>query len=325
MEINETRRITWIDNAKAIAIILVIIGHISGVGILGTFIYSFHMPLFFFLSGLCYKSAQIVKKTVRLICIYCLACLIYTFSWNVIINHQMLCLKEEIYYLLYGSYIEGNPACILWFLLTLAFTMLLFYAIDKYILKWGGGKKQINVLVVIIILLLGMIISDLKVIFPFRFQTVLVALPFFAFGHFYWKLENKYERNRFLFLISLTIYIVVSLLNGRVDMESNNYNNYILFIIAAIGGIVLTINFSKRIHVKFFAIIGKNTLLIYLLHIYLVMMIKYVLSFLMRNELLIKLSSFLITYFVIGVLIYLKESCIFKRLLRNLNNKNTEV
>lgn len=323
MEINETKRIIWIDNAKAIAIILVIIGHISGVGILGTFIYSFHMPLFFFLSGLCYKNAKIVKKTVRLIYIYCLACLIYTFSWNVIINHQMLCLKEEIYYLIYGSYIEGNPASILWFLLTLAFTMLLFYAIDKYILKWG--KKQINVLVVIIILLLGMIISDLKVIFPFRFQTVLVALPFFAFGHFYWKLE-KYERNRFLFLIPLTIlYIIVSLLNGRVDMESNNYNNYILFIIVAIGGIVLTIFFSKRIHVKFFAIIGKYTLLIYLLHIYLVMMIKYVLSFLMRNELLIKLSSFLITYFVIGLLIYLKESCITKRLLRNLNYKNTEV
>lgn len=45
-------RISWIDFAKGIAILLVVFGHISFLPspILGV-IYSFHMPLFFFLSG----------------------------------------------------------------------------------------------------------------------------------------------------------------------------------------------------------------------------------------------------------------------------------
>ncbi|MBC1212116.1 acyltransferase family protein [Listeria booriae] len=63
MIINE--RITWIDYAKGIGIILVVYGHVlRGVFEAGldipiklftyedSFIYSFHMPLFFFLSGL---------------------------------------------------------------------------------------------------------------------------------------------------------------------------------------------------------------------------------------------------------------------------------
>ena len=41
------KRIEWIDIARGIGIILVILGHI-GIGKIGKFIYSFHIPLFFF-------------------------------------------------------------------------------------------------------------------------------------------------------------------------------------------------------------------------------------------------------------------------------------
>ena len=47
------QRLDYIDAAKAIAIILVIIGHCYWVGAvprLRNIIYSFHMPLFFFVS-----------------------------------------------------------------------------------------------------------------------------------------------------------------------------------------------------------------------------------------------------------------------------------
>lgn len=44
-------RITCIDNAKAIGIFLVVMGHFVDVEIVKAYIYSFHMPLFFFLSG----------------------------------------------------------------------------------------------------------------------------------------------------------------------------------------------------------------------------------------------------------------------------------
>ena len=45
------KRIDWLDIAKGIAILCIIIGHSFGKNRIGVFIFSFHMPLFFILSG----------------------------------------------------------------------------------------------------------------------------------------------------------------------------------------------------------------------------------------------------------------------------------
>ena len=43
------KRIEWVDIAKGIAILLMVIGHEVPSGLLYVFIFSFHMPLFFIL------------------------------------------------------------------------------------------------------------------------------------------------------------------------------------------------------------------------------------------------------------------------------------
>ena len=43
--------IRWIDNLKGFGILLVVIGHTVPREGLGQWIYAFHMPLFFFISG----------------------------------------------------------------------------------------------------------------------------------------------------------------------------------------------------------------------------------------------------------------------------------
>ncbi len=49
---SESKRLDFIDIAKGIGIILVVTGHLLPVAAgLHVLIYSFHMPLFFFLSG----------------------------------------------------------------------------------------------------------------------------------------------------------------------------------------------------------------------------------------------------------------------------------
>lgn len=45
------KRILWIDIAKAIAILLMVVGHTSIPNVLSNFIWAFHMPLFFIASG----------------------------------------------------------------------------------------------------------------------------------------------------------------------------------------------------------------------------------------------------------------------------------
>src|SRR4030065_2778158 len=53
-------RIAWIDHAKALGIIFVVIGHTTGLPVfVMNVIYSFHMPLFFFLSGYLLKESHL--------------------------------------------------------------------------------------------------------------------------------------------------------------------------------------------------------------------------------------------------------------------------
>ena len=55
----ELKRIEYIDIAKGLGIILVVIGHcIDGKTFPGTWISSFHMPLFFILSGMCFNASR---------------------------------------------------------------------------------------------------------------------------------------------------------------------------------------------------------------------------------------------------------------------------
>jgi acyltransferase len=49
------KRIGWIDIAKGITILLVIVGHTLIGYKVNDYIYAFHMPLFFICSGLLFK------------------------------------------------------------------------------------------------------------------------------------------------------------------------------------------------------------------------------------------------------------------------------
>ena len=51
----ETKRIDWIDAAKGFAILLVMMGHSDPPEVVMTWLYTFHVPLFFFLSGYVFK------------------------------------------------------------------------------------------------------------------------------------------------------------------------------------------------------------------------------------------------------------------------------
>src|ERR1700691_516230 len=50
-----TKRVSWIDICRGIAIILVLYGHLFNSDNQRYLIYAFHMPLFFFISGLVFK------------------------------------------------------------------------------------------------------------------------------------------------------------------------------------------------------------------------------------------------------------------------------
>lgn len=98
MGINTERnnRIVWIDNAKGIGILCVLFGHLAlneGNNLhLFTWIYSFHMPLFFFLSGLTYRykpAKEVIRSRIKSLGIpYIL------FSNLTILKHTVLSVRD---------------------------------------------------------------------------------------------------------------------------------------------------------------------------------------------------------------------------------------
>lgn len=58
----KTVRYNWIDWSKSIAIFLVIWGHVPMQSETHTIIYSFHMPLFFLISGYLYNPKGTIKE-----------------------------------------------------------------------------------------------------------------------------------------------------------------------------------------------------------------------------------------------------------------------
>ena len=86
------KRVEWIDMAKGIGLLFVFLGHLK-TPFLFTWIYTFHMPLFFFLSGLVYNHSRnygngITKRFTRLVIpyftlgsgIFIVWCIIYAFQ-----------------------------------------------------------------------------------------------------------------------------------------------------------------------------------------------------------------------------------------------------
>lgn len=56
-------RLTWVDNAKGIGILLVVLGHTYGIPVqLHHIIYSFHMPLFYLLSGYTFRADSAAER-----------------------------------------------------------------------------------------------------------------------------------------------------------------------------------------------------------------------------------------------------------------------
>lgn len=59
------RRIEWIDQLRGMAVILVILHH-AGLRGFGRFILAFHMPLFFFISGLLFDLTNAEQYSCKL-------------------------------------------------------------------------------------------------------------------------------------------------------------------------------------------------------------------------------------------------------------------
>lgn len=182
-------RIRWVDLAKGIAILLVIIGHTVDNKVIIGVIYSFHMPLFFILSG--YTATLSLNKTqlllkfrkaaksllllvyiiwlIRLPAFYFTGRLNYSFIQIILSGVFASASKCYINTLLIPEFGMG------WFLVALFFLRSLYDWI-QYMLQ---GKYMTTIS--LIITALGVTIGQ-RVYLPFSLDIVMASFGFYHVG-----------------------------------------------------------------------------------------------------------------------------------------------
>lgn len=276
-------RILYVDYMKAVAMILVIMGHVNFANAsVKAWIYSFHMPAFFFCTGLvlsvggAFSLRDTCKsKILRLMLPYLLWGLIYAqFS---ITNLLKIC---------YGSYwsiANSGSSSNLWFLPVMFVALTLFYIYTKT----GLARRLLyNVLVMIFSFFIGYCLPAFKYGYPLGVDVAFMAFAFMMFGYilksivgkFY--LEFKPNRKKgisisLIFVLTFFAGTYIYHLNdsdGIVMMKDAHYGNCSYFVLAAIFGTLMLLFLSiflEYLNVtgyRWLSFVGQNTLCIFVVH-----------------------------------------------------------
>ncbi|MEH7451325.1 acyltransferase family protein [Gottfriedia acidiceleris] len=284
----------WLDVAKMIGIFLVVYGHSTEGPNSITFIYWFHMPLFFIISGYLFKPVNsinelkffIKKLTCRLLVPYCTYLVIfslYNMAIEVIdgtINQSNLS-KEVLSLLIGGRFITGVHG-VFWYVTCLFITQILFALICLYF------KKNSTRLFIVIACYLLAHFETIKLIphigkntfnqisIPWNMDVALLAIFFLGLGFFAKKLIASISNFLGISCISLSIVYMtlyeLNILDYHLSLKYLRYNHLFLDalipITMTIAVLYLCQKLAKLQFIQPCTIFGKESLTIMYIHIF---------------------------------------------------------
>ena len=291
-----------LDFAKGIGVLLVVYAHTVYFEPILTIVYSFHMPLFFVISGILFNEKKYTSfsnfiihrmKTILLpfivfLCVsFCLTSVL-----SVISNGFSLELLFN-YFITFGKLLFANnsePFSIvhnepLWFLPCLFLVECIYYFISKI------KNKFIFCSVIATLYITGWILSNnaVHVFLPWNLCATLMAVSFYVIGHcarrrFFFVDSSEYLPKRItcviISLISIAICILIALINGKISLGHNVVNNGILFFITGISGSVsvLSVSIIVKKSQTLISYLGRNSLSIMGIHMLIVSILHFLLQ-----------------------------------------------
>ena len=277
---NKTARITWIDTAKFIGIFCIYLGHFgNSAGRSYPFVFIFHVPLFFFLSGYLEYIFCTKKNSTKPFITYTVKCIkkillpMYLFS---IASLALRCLADRslsAIYLNWKFILMGNVrntffASGLWFLSCLFVIKLLFTFIKKLFYKpW-----QLLLISTVFSICIHITITALaQPQWFFNIDSALFYMFYFALGYCLPVVEQKWKTITFTYKTAVKYVVAILLLIYSIGLYFNIdpfnflYTNTITSIcytlIKPVFLIILVIYISKRIpQIGVLENIGQNTL-----------------------------------------------------------------
>ncbi len=313
MHTKKLQRVDFIDIARGIGIVLMVMGHCDNIGKISSFVNLFHMSLFIFLSGYLFKNRQINsfseliiylwKRIYRLYSFYLIFEILFYlcsdffleigfYSSHISYGGKFIfpiqSFKDFVLHILQIVILMGRePFCAaFWFIVSLIFVTS-GYAILNYV----SNKQKIisNSLFVLLGCVLsfciGCTVSALHINIP-RLFPAFTFLLIYHLGNLYYIYQKNFNLSSLLktiiFFASIIILIILHQY-GKISMNSNSFPNFAFFLLSSFCGIYAVIFLSKmfakiKVLSKIFLKIGKSSLLIMALHLVafkIVMFIQY--------------------------------------------------
>ena len=276
------KRIGYIDMAKGLAIILVIVGHSSFVPHIAKMIlYIFHIPLFFFLSGFTLNvrkyetfSGYFLNKLKGLVVpFFLLNSFVFLFQLFVMYPDQVLSFNilHFIKQLLLSDRLHIYFQ--LWFLNVLFLAHIFSYFILKR--RWNLGQWVIIILSLLILVYLGQKVYEREYYLIWNIDLVPVAMIFILLG--VWTKNNLHQLEKYFSVYFLPVGVILTVLVGGmnyrlsgnqiVDLYYQQIGNHFLLYLAAISGIWSVLIFFKTLpESSVMKSIGQKTLIYYGVH-----------------------------------------------------------
>jgi len=276
----EYQRIFWIDNLKGIGVIFIIFGHsISCLDFLINYLFSFHVPLFFFIAGLNFNEKSL--NNFRLFCIKRAKLLLVPYVFFNLISYvlwlsrvKLLNIPQEVPAIkplvgvLYGNgnglwLIHNTP---LWFFVCLFIAQIMLFMI----LRIAKSKSHLIVLLFVFAAIGYLDSKYLNIRLPWSIDIAFTAVVFSGIGYIFKRFSHTYRTNNniIILFVVLILSLIVVYFNGKIDMNYNKFNNIFLFYSGAFLGIFFWFNISVMVgHLSIFRYIGNNSLTIFALHI----------------------------------------------------------
>jgi len=312
-------RLDYIDLIKGFGIFLVILGHAMIPR--SPWIYSFHVPLFFFISGFMYKDrpfkANLASKLKKMYFPFVTFNVVtWLFFYLIaVLNHDTV--AHSTYLNLYRTIIgfdisvpQNGP---LWFLLCL-FTVSVIYIFIS-LLK----NEYLKLAAVLAVTVSGYFISQRFSDLPFKIEAAMMMIFFFYAGNLScrFKLSEKIDRLKgiAIFNISVLFSYLNFILNyynlrisgiERISVLENSYGNIFLFYISAFCAILFTAVILKKIgRIGIINYLGMNSLIILCIHYPILQYVERIHPAFLGSSILFDLISSLITVVLCVPVIYL--------------------
>lgn len=253
------------DIMKGLGIICMILGHIPIGGITQQVIYSFHMPMFFFISGYFFSRKNTFLEFIRGKVLTILLPAFFTIG--ILLLYRVLVHLIKGTELVLFSHIIGP----LWFLFALFWGVVILYFITNF------KSVKVRLTISLLVSIIGLLFSHYYLETHINIQQGMVAVSFLIIGYELRQLLKSEKIDYFIsdnlpkLLVVSSILWCIGIFYSNINMKVNDFGCFIFDIISSLMGCFFIYHISKKIQTNNFiskslSYIGRYSIVFLCMH-----------------------------------------------------------